>query len=86
MFDRCVFNRESGEPGSTSLATIRWHIVDPPYKGAAQWVASTYRIASQGISRASAADSSPEQQTLAFDRYEPSHRSAWPVSVPACGG
>jgi hypothetical protein len=85
-FDRCVFNRESGEPGSTSLATIRWHIVDPPYEGAAQWVASTFRIAAEGISSASAANSTPTQQIRAFDRYEPSHPGSWPVSVPACGG
>jgi len=84
-FDLCVANRESGEPGSESASTVNWHIVDLPYEGAYQWMPATWEAAGGGR-YGSASSATPEQQTIIFNSYEPSHRTSWPLSVPACGG
>ncbi|MGH2904003.1 MAG: transglycosylase family protein [Solirubrobacteraceae bacterium] len=74
-FVRCVTMRES---------SMEWHIVDPPYSGGDQWTESTWLAAGGGRFARVAADASPAQQMLVFERYEPSHPGAWPVTVPAC--
>src|ERR1700683_1423832 len=47
-FNLCVANHEAGEPGSESASTVEWHIVDPPYEGAYQWMPSTWDVAGGG--------------------------------------
>jgi hypothetical protein len=74
-FVRCVTMRES---------SMDWHIVDPPYSGGDQWTASTWLAAGGGRFAPIAAQATPAQQIWVFERYEPSHPSAWPVTVPAC--
>jgi hypothetical protein len=74
-FVRCVTMLES---------SMDWHIVDPPYSGGDQWTESTWRAAGGGRFAPIAAQATPAQQTWVFERYEPSHPGAWPVTVPAC--
>lgn len=74
-FVQCVTMRES---------SMRWHIVDPPYSGGDQWTAAAWQEAGGGRFAPIAAQATPEQQTWVFERYEPSHPGAWPVTVPAC--
>jgi len=80
-----VANHEAGEPGSESASTVDWHIVDPPYEGAYQWMPSTWDAAGGGR-YGSASSASPEHQTIIFDYWEARDPGAWPESVPACGG
>jgi hypothetical protein len=74
-FVQCVTMRES---------SLRWHIVDPPYSGGDQWTASAWQAAGGARFAPIAAGATPEQQIWVFERYEPSHPGAWPVTVPAC--
>jgi hypothetical protein len=74
-FVDCVTNMES---------SMNWHIVDPPYSGGDQWTVSTWLAAGGGRYAPSADRATPSQQIRVFERYEPSHPSAWPVTVPAC--
>jgi hypothetical protein len=74
-FVRCVTTLES---------SMDWHIVDPPYSGGDQWTESTWQAAGGGRFAATAAGATPKQQMWVFERYEPSHPGAWPVTVPAC--
>jgi hypothetical protein len=74
-FVRCVTMLES---------SMDWHIVDPPYSGGDQWTESTWLAAGGGRFAPIAAQATPAQQTWVFERYEPSHPGAWPVTVPAC--
>jgi hypothetical protein len=74
-FVQCVTMRES---------SMRWHIVDPPYSGGDQWTASAWQAAGGARFAPIAAGATPEQQIWVFERYEPSHPGAWPVTVPAC--
>jgi hypothetical protein len=80
----CVANRESGEPGSTSFATIDWRYDARGYEGAYNWVNSTWLAMGGGLYARHAYDASPEQQTLIFRAHANSHD--WPETVPACGG
>lgn len=91
-FALCVAGRESGAGDVVTLANarayapdIRWHIQDGGYEGAFQWVPSTWAAAA-GLRYGSASSASPEDQARVFASYAPQHPSAWPVSVPACGG
>jgi hypothetical protein len=74
-FVRCVTMHES---------SMNWHIEDPPYSGGDQWTQSTWLEAGGGRFAPIAAEATPDEQMWVFDRYEPSHPGAWPVSVPAC--
>jgi len=74
-FVNCVTDLESSG---------NWHIVDPPYYGGDQWTVSTWLAAGGGRYAPTADRATPAQQVRVFDRYEPSHPGAWPVTVPAC--
>jgi hypothetical protein len=74
-FVDCVTNMES---------SMNWHIVDPPYYGGDQWTVSAWLAAGGGRYAPTADRATPTQQIRVFERYEPSHPTAWPVTVPAC--
>ena len=91
-FDLCVAGHESGAGEVVTVANARsyahdidWHMVDPPYSGAYQWDASTW-LAAGGGRFGTASSATPEQQTIVFEHWESHDPTAWPVSVPDCGG
>lgn len=53
-----------------------------------QWEPATLRTAmvDAGLKPKAPFDANLREQTLAFRAYEPSHPTAWPHTVPACGG
>lgn len=78
-FESCVVEHES------TFNKYASNGVDLSYY---QWEPSTYASATRaaGIRYVYPTDASLREQTLAFRAYEPSHPTAWPVTVPECGG
>lgn len=78
-FESCVVEHESTFQKDASNG------VDFSYY---QWEPSTYRSATRMVPERYVYPTSAtlKEQTLAFRAYEPSHRLAWPVTVPECGG
>lgn len=78
-----MFNRESGEPGSTDTAFIRWHLhEDGTHSGAGQWDPPTWE---EGGGRTDEAwEATPDEQTRVFNRFYPGHESRWAETAPFC--
>lgn len=85
-FALCVANREAGNPGSTSAASVDWTIRDSPYEGGFQWLHATWLAQGGGRYAQRAVEATPAEQIAVFRAAEPSDPGAWPQSVPACGG
>ena len=81
-FALCVANRESGEPGAYTFATINWRYVGDGFEGAYNWVHSTWLAMGGGRYAEHANEATPEQQTRVFMAH--ANARDWPVTVPAC--
>ena len=72
--ERCEANYESGQPGSTNAANIRWRM-DEDYEGGFSWMNSTWTTQAKamgyhGRARERAIYATPRQQTMAFRRFK----------------
>lgn len=86
-FDQCVVFKESGGQSTASNG------VDESYY---QWLPTTWQGAQRDVGVSFTPDpfqATLAQQTYVFNLWEPgrypggiSHRGAWPVTVPECGG
>lgn len=90
-FDICVADNETGEPGSRDPRFIRWHAGigrrrDTTYTGAFQFDEPTWREAGGQRFARVAGDATPGEQLHIFHRWERTHPSAWPNTVPPCVG
>jgi hypothetical protein len=81
---RCVANREAGEPGSTSLGLINWHLHDQSHTGGLQYDHTTWEEAG-GLKYAyEAYEATPEEQAKTFYDFYPGHESRWGETAPDC--
>lgn len=85
LFERCVFNRESGTgtSGPWTLSTIKWSYDDGSHEGAANWLHSTWLAMGGGKYAPTADVATPEQQTLIF-RAHATEPGQWDEAVPPC--
>ena len=77
-FDQCVAYRESsGNPNATS----------GPYWGLYQFDAPTWQEATAGMGVTwPYGTATPAEQTAVFDYWSARYPTAWPNTIPACGG
>lgn len=85
LFERCVFNRESGtgSHGPWTLSTIKWQYDDGTYEGAANWLNSTWISMGGGRFAPRAVEATPRQQTIIF-REHATEPGQWGETVPPC--